>query len=165
MQDDPLRSIKRGFNITIVAAFFFFLATTVYFLVFGAPSHLSRLGAAWIAFVVFFFGFAQMIVLHVKNAAHGKGPFAAEFEKKVGPFIFSEGKGWGNFVSKDGRKYEQPLRTREEVQRLVDDLESSITIELYFWELTIIAMATLLTGFGDLLFCAVRLNGGIECSS
>ncbi|WP_162300751.1 hypothetical protein [Alkalilacustris brevis] len=133
--------------------------------VWGSPSWMLRLGTLWIAIVVFSFGFIRIVVNQIYLASQGKGAAVPMFEKKLGPLLYSEDKGWLNFMNKEGMPYEAPLRSREELSQLFQDLELHVSHRVVPADLLLIAFATLLTGFGDLMFCVFRAVGVPACSS
>lgn len=164
MDEQPLDVMKRWLNLVVNLTFLGFVLSVVVLVVIGSPQSVQRLGAFWIAIILFLFGLIKFMVHQLHLAAEGKGYAVSQFEEKIVPNLYSDEKGWLNFMNDKGEEYDRPLYKREEVKNFLEDLEHYVNFHVVIADVFLIAVATLLSGFGDLLFCLFRSGGHVACS-
>ena len=155
--------IKRVVEIAIYIVFWAIIAVNLAVLVFGDPLGFQRLGSLWVALAIFLFGVFKFIFEAIVQAVHGKGLYAGMASEKLKNVTFSEDKGWGNFISPEGVEYERPLLTKSEISQKLEELKDTLFPIFIFNELTIVFIATLQWGYGDLFHCWINGNGWKTC--
>ena len=163
--NSPLNGIKRGLNVLANVTLMAFVLSLVVALIWGTPGAVQRLGALWIAIVLFTFGFTKIIVNSMYVASTGTGEHAGLFDEKVGSLLKSSRSEDTSPDIRDSIIEKDGSYTKEEVQVFLADLDNHVSNHVVTTDIFIVACATLVTGFGDLLFCLLRSAGHSACSS
>jgi hypothetical protein len=163
MSDEPFKLIKLWLGVLIFSIGLVALMISMWALFFWPASSFQRLGAVWIALTLLSIGLTKFAIGELSKAINGRGPLAERMAKDFAPVIYSEDKGWLNFMTPDGRELERPLRTLEEVKRELEGLEDYLSFRAFPTEFTIGIFATLQWGYGDLFHCFVHGKGWNVC--
>ncbi len=115
------------------------------------PQWFQRLASIWAAVLLFIFGLTRYVFSEIEKASRNEGAFAKLFEEKLSPVLYSEDKGWRNYMSEDGVEYEQPLMEREELSMQLKSLNDFIAIRTFPAELLLGIKLALQGGYGDML--------------
>ena len=163
LEHNPLKPIKTGADICVGIMVLCFVAVSVAVLFCGTSSTFQRLGSLWVAILLLSFGMLKFVVVAMRNAVEGTGPFAEMARERLSPYVFSEDKGWLNFMSEDGVEYEAPLPKQEEVEGHFAEIEQQVLSSVIPNEMFIGALATLQWGYGDLFHCWINGKGWTTC--
>jgi hypothetical protein len=163
LQHNPLKPIKTGADVFVGIMLLLFLAVSALVLAYGTSSNFQRLGSLWVAILLLSFGLLKYMVVAIRNAVEGTGPFAEMARERLRPYVFSEDKGWLNYMSEDGVEYETPLPKQEEVEGHFAEIEQHILSSVIPNEMIIGALATLQWGYGDLFHCWINGKGWTTC--
>ncbi len=163
MVENPLQKFEKPLAGVMGLAIIAFVLVNLAMLIWGSPCYFQRLGSFWVALLILLFGFLKFILAELNKAAHGRGAFAEQFKEKLSPVLYSEDKGWLNHMSPDGKEYERPLYSIEEVKRYLSELEDKLMFAVLPNELLVAAVATLQWGYGDLFHNFVHGKGWLSC--
>jgi hypothetical protein len=163
MADDPLKGIKVFLGAVAFALGAIPTIVNIYAVIYFTPLGFQRLGSIWIALVLLVLGGSRYVVSDMNRAVHGRGPHKDIAAKKLGGSVYSEDKGWLNYMNSEGVEFERPLRTWEEIQELTDDLVDYVQARLQPTEISVGVAATLQWGYGDLIFCFLHGKGWMTC--
>jgi hypothetical protein len=163
MPTETLKPIKVGIGLLIVVLWIVMIVGDSWVAYRFEPVWFQRLASIWACLLLLTFGFTRMMFWEVTEAAYERGPFVRKFYKQIEPITFSDEKGWRNYVSKDGQQYERPLFKREEIQAMLDDLNSFITRKVQPAEILMGLKLTLQGGYGDVLLCSLKGHGVVSC--
>jgi hypothetical protein len=165
MPTETLKPIKVGIGLLIAVLWIVMIVGDFWVAYRFEPVWFQRLASIWACLLLLTFGFTRMMLWEVTEAAYERGPFVKNFYKQIDPITFSEDKGWLNYISKEGQQYERPLFKREEIQAMLDDLNSFITRKVQPAEILMGLKLTLQGGYGDLLLCSLKGHGVVSCFS
>ncbi len=160
---DTLKPIKRGIGLLIAVVWILMIAVDLWVAYRFEPIWFQRLASIWACLLLLTFGLTRLTFWEVTEAAYERGPFVKKFYQKIDPITFSEDKGWLNYVSKDGQEYERPFFKRDEIQAMLDDLNSFITRNVQPAEIVMGLKLTLQGGYGDVLLCSIKGHGIASC--
>lgn len=148
-----MAKVFTGFSVLI------FVVVNVLVLIWGSASGFQRLGSLWVAALLLSFGLLKLILSEIDKAISGRGELAEWAKEKLNPVLYSEEKGWLNYISKDGVEYENPLHTQDEILHFLREVEDRILFSFLPNELLLGALATLQWGYGDVLFYLLHGKG------
>ena len=161
--DDPLKVLRFGVAAIIISVALIVSAGNIWSLLYSDRLSFQRLGSVWIALTLLSLGLTRYIVSEIAKGASGRGPMAEMVRRKLDKVVFSDDKGWLNYMNTDGVEYEKPLITWEEVREEITRLEDYVSYRLQPTEIFIGISATIQWGYGDLIFCFLHGKGFSTC--
>ena len=150
MDDNRLSPLKLFVSGVVLAVWLIVLSGDAFVLWRFEPQWFQRLASVWAVVLLIMFGLTRYVFAEIEKASSGEGAFVEMFEEKLNPVLYSEDKGWSNYMSKDGVEYEQPLIERQELSVQLKRLNEFITMRTFPAEMLLGIKLALQGGYGDL---------------